>query len=168
MFALNSTQFNGLYTFILIILGDILFSRLPHIHSLQIQGYIANNSAQEFLDGIVYTDGNFKLRGQTIFKNNANIEKNIKVIGKTNNINLPAFVSDMVMITKDATIKSFVRFTKPSFIQHNMIVNNKLKTHNLNNIDFKSWMENAIFVDKGLLKGLQQVYLNTKVNILIL
>ncbi|XP_008192894.2 uncharacterized protein fs(1)N [Tribolium castaneum] len=126
--------------------GDVLFARLPHIHNLHI------NSAQQFLDGMIYTDDNFRLQGRTTFKNLANFEKNIRVVGKINNIDLPSFVSDMVMITKDATIKSTARFTKPTFIDH-MIVNNNLKTHDLNNVNLTSWVVDAIFVNQGLMKG---------------
>jgi hypothetical protein len=137
----------------------MLFNRLPHIYNLQIQGHVDNKPVQEVLDGIVYKDSNVKLQGGITFENGVNIENNIRVIGKINNVDLPAFVSDMVMVTKDTTIQSQTQFVDPVFVQDSITVHEDLDTQDLNGIDLKSWVEEAIFVDKGFLEGASAEFL---------
>jgi hypothetical protein len=137
----------------------MLFNRLPHIYNLQIQGHVDNKPVQEVLDGIVYKDSNVKLQGGITFENDVNIENNIRVIGKINNVDLPGFVSDMVMVTKDTTIQSQTQFVDPVFVQDSITVHEDLDTQDLNGIDLKSWVEEAIFVDKGFLEGASAKFL---------
>lgn len=141
-------------TFIFLCTGDVLFSRLPHIYHLQINGSVDNRNAQEVIDGIIYKNQDFKLKNLIKFENQIKIDRNIRVKGQVNNINLPAFVSDMIMITKDSTILCPIQFAESVNIQNQMILHKKLSSKLVNDFDVKSWIDNAIFVNKGLLSGL--------------
>lgn len=74
---------------------------------------------------------------------------------KINGVNLPAFVSNMIMTTKDTTIEGPVKFTQPVVIEDRIAVQGDLKTKYLNGIQVEDWLEKAIFINRGLLKGVK-------------
>ncbi|RZC43199.1 uncharacterized protein BDFB_000451, partial [Asbolus verrucosus] len=119
----------------------------------EIRGYVNDKLAQKFVDDIVYKEGDFRLQGETIFENNVDIKRNIRVVGYTNNIDLTAFASNVVMVTKDTDIKGPVRFKDPVDVENRITLFGNMKTQTLNGIDLQSWTENAIFVNKGYLKA---------------
>lgn len=71
-----------------------------------------------------------------------------------NNLNISDIISKIVLTTQDAAIEGLVSFSKSVEVEEKMIVEENLSAKFFTGFDIQDWYKKAIFVDKGLLKGI--------------
>ncbi|CAG9835827.1 unnamed protein product [Diabrotica balteata] len=135
------------------VLNDIIFSRLPYIKFLNIQGRVNDKDIDKVFKNLAYKNKDILLTNDTVFKEPVYIKRNLAVSGFINHINFSDVYSKIVLTTSDTDIDSVVKFTKPTVVLYTLTVDEDLSTHLLAGYNTTEWLEKSISLNKGLIKG---------------
>ncbi|CAG9819512.1 unnamed protein product [Phaedon cochleariae] len=139
---------NGTYIY----QGDMVFERLVHIKNLSIHGTVNDEKIDDFFEDVVLTQGDTRMTGEIIFKKPVNITGNL-VVKSLNGLNITDIGSKIVLTTDDAEISGPVAFSKPIVMKQNMKIRKDLSTNYLRGFSTDVWLDRAVFLDRGFLKG---------------
>lgn len=137
---------------ILKVKNDVTFKDLE-ASELRVRGSINGIKASDSLANAVFLDKNAVFEGRTIFQQPVEVRSNFGVKETVDKVNLPALMASVVLKTKDGRIPSTVVFAKPVVVEKSFNITGNLYTEQLDGCDVEKWKENALFVNKGLLKG---------------
>ncbi|XP_050508326.1 uncharacterized protein LOC126885674 isoform X2 [Diabrotica virgifera virgifera] len=135
------------------ILSDIVFSRLPYIKFLNIQGRVNDKNIDKVFKNLAYKNKDILLTNDTVFKEPVYVKGNLAVSGFINHINFSDVYPKIVLTTSDTDIDSVVKFKKPILVQNKLSIDENLVTNSLQGFNTKEWVEKSIPLNKGLIKG---------------
>lgn len=120
---------------------------------LWIVGNMNGINASDSLANAVFLDRNAVFEGRTIFQQPVEVRSNFGVKETVDDVNLAALMGSVMLKTKDGRVPSGVVFEKPVLVKNSFNITGNLYTEQLNGSDVHKWKENALFVNRGLLKG---------------
>lgn len=148
-----------------VIKGDVKFMSDVEIkQNLQVNKNVNGYNLEELLDNIVYITDVKDFENITTFKGPVVITGNLEILEAVNGIDLQDFLDDAVLITKDSTIDGDVLFENKVIIKENLNLESDLITDSFWNVDFESWKNKAVYMNRGHLPmnlTLETVIVNT-------
>lgn len=132
--------------------GTVTFNELE-THHLWFAGIVNGINVTNVLKNVVFVNKHAVIQGRTIFQKSVAVLSNFGVRETVDSVNLLALMKSVVLKTKDGVILSTVVFTKPVVVNDSINITGNLFTEFLNGCDVQTWNDNALFVNKGLLKG---------------
>lgn len=82
------------------------------------------------------------------------VKDNLVVTDQINDISLADFAEDVVLVTNDAFIEATTIFLQPVYVNAEVDIKESLETLYLMGIDTREWINNALFIDNGLIPGM--------------
>lgn len=83
---------------------------------------------------------------------------NLAIDGLLNNISCKDVIPKIVLKTKDTVIEGPISFAETVIVAESLIIDEDLDTGLLFGLNTTTWLDNAIFVDSGLLNGSTYVF----------
>ncbi|XP_044748261.1 uncharacterized protein LOC123309290 [Coccinella septempunctata] len=135
--------------------ADVLFNRLTYIRDLDVFGNINNKRSEDVLANIVYLNKNYQFLDEIEFTENVVVDGNLYIKNNLNGISLSDSNDNIVYLNKikENTIESPVTFTDENVFAHNLLIETDLITKWMRGLNLTTFRENAIFLNRGFLKG---------------
>ncbi|KAK9870097.1 hypothetical protein WA026_006191 [Henosepilachna vigintioctopunctata] len=140
---------------IYIIKDDIVFHRISHIYNLEIMGSLNNENVQNILHDIAYITNNLSFSEEQQFLQNVTIGGNLDIKMNFNGFDLSSVNDNIVYWNKpeDANVESLVTFTGLLTFVDGVAIETNLATNKFFGFDLETWVDDLVFINKGLLQG---------------
>ncbi|XP_066140881.1 uncharacterized protein fs(1)N [Euwallacea fornicatus] len=133
--------------------GEITFQRLPYIRNLTIHGRINDRHFEQLQKEFVFVDDDVELDNNVEFRHEVKIDRNLATFEGINGMNFSNLGSRIVLVTQDTHINGNVEFTHSSECLKSIEVEDAVSTGLLYGQNFTNYINQGIFIDRGLLPG---------------
>ncbi|CAH0560757.1 unnamed protein product [Brassicogethes aeneus] len=132
---------------------NVVFERQPQILNLTIQGLVNEVELEKHVKNIVNVNKPNEINGKIVFTKHVNITGDILIDNVLNKRKVAEILSNALYIDRDANIQGPIVFNETTFFLKSLLIDRDLTTKKLFGFDLENWKQNAIFINKGLIKG---------------